>query len=189
MRLSLAPTGWQCPGILPCPSGDWTVSFARKDDVSLWILRDDRDFMLDGPLPRRASAFFDQAYEVRDPLGSYFLIDDPGSAVVRSGTISVLATAKVKGPALVPNRTVCDRVVAVQANEQMIGLPERQAFYSGRRVDGLAIEKTALVDWGRSGSGVQVAANGTQQRTRMTGTSAAVAMYGRHHLGIPPDAL
>lgn len=133
--------------------------------------------------------FYDEAYELRDPHGTYFLIDHPGSAVVRSGTISILATAKVKGPALVPDQPVCDRVVAVQANEQMIGLLERQAFYSGRRVDDLAIEKTALVDWGRPASGVQVAANGTQQPTRMTGTSAAVALYGRRHLRIPPDAL
>ena len=189
LRLSLAPTGWQFPALLPCPSGDWTVSFARNDDVSLWILRDDRDFMLDGPLPRRASAFFDEAYVERDPRGSYFLTDDPGSAVVRSGTVSVLATAKVKGPVKVLGKPIGNKVVAIQANEQMIGLPERQAFYSGRRVDGLAIEKTVLVDWGRPASGVQVAANGTEQRTRMTGTSAAVAMYGRHHLGIPPDAL
>ena len=63
-----------------------------------------------------------------------------------------------------------------------------RVLIGGRSAD-LAIEKTALVDWGRPASGVQVAANGTQQPTRMTGTSAAVALYGRRHLRIPPDAL
>lgn len=187
LRLCLAATGWQNPGQLPAPAGDWTLSFAGSDDVSMWILRDDSDPMLDGPLPRRMSSFFDLAYQDRDALGDYMLGDDVGSAVVRSGTVSVLATATVKGGSPVQGRPVVATVIAVQANEQMIGLPERQAFYSGRRADGQAIAKTAVVDWGRQGSGVQAAANGTCQQVRITGTSAAVAMYARRYLGIPPD--
>lgn len=173
LRLTFAPTGWRIPGQRPTPAGNWTLSFSRTDDVSLWVLRDDRDRMLDGPFPRRASFFDALAYREREALGDYVLTDDPGSAVVRSGTVSVLAT------------TTARPVVAVQANEQFITKPEAQAWYSGRRADGQAIATTELVDAERRGSGVLASANGTWQRERITGTSAAAALHARRLLGLP----
>jgi hypothetical protein len=173
LRLTFAPTGWRVPGRRPTPAGNWTLSFSRTDDVSIWVLRDDRDRMLDGPFPRRASFFDDLAYRERDALGDYVLTDDPGAVVVRSGTVSVLAT------------TAAPRAVAVQANEQFITRAEAQAWYSGRRGDGAAIATTEIVDSERRGSGVLASANGTWQRERITGTSAGVALHARRLLGLP----
>ena len=172
LRLTFAGTGWQFAGQRPTPSGNWSLSFARADKVSLWVLRDDRDWMLDRALPRRASWLTDPAYRARDQLGTYNLADDPGSTVVRSGTMSVLATPAV--------------VVAVQADELMIGKIARQAFYSGRNSSGAAVAATAIVDKDLQASGITVATNGSRQRARFTGTSAAVAIHARLELGLPP---
>lgn len=172
LRLTFAGTGWRHAGQRPTPAGNWTLSFARTDDVSMWVLRDDRDRMLDGPLPRRTSWLADPAYKERDALGRYNLEDDPGSTVVRSGTISVLATAPL--------------VVAVQADELMIGKPARQAFYSGRKTTGTPVAVAAIVDRDWQASGITVAINGSRQRARFTGTSAAVAIHARFELNLPP---
>lgn len=172
LRLTFAATGWRNAGPLPTPAGNWTLSFARTDAVSLWVLRDDRDRMLDKALPRRASWLSDLAYKEKDALGTFNLADDLGSTVVRSGTMSVLATA----PA----------VVAVQANELMIGQPSRQAFYSGRMANGVALAVTAIVDKDLQASGITVAINGSRQQARFTGSSAAVAIHARRQLGLPP---
>lgn len=172
LRLTFAGTGWHLPGQRPTPAGNWALSFGRSDEVSLWVLRDDRDRMLDGPFPRRASWLSDPAYKEKDALGNYILDDNPGSTVVRSGTMSVLATAP--------------SVVAVQANELMIGKAARKAFYTGRRSDGVAPTVTAIVDKDLQASGILVAINGSRQRARFTGTSAAVAIHARHQLGLPP---
>lgn len=183
LRLTLGPTGWRVPGRRPTPAGDWQLSFGPTDTVSLWVLRDDRDRMLDGPLPRRTSAFFDDTYRERTALGDYLLADDPGSTVVRSGTVSVLATAKAAGPNRQQALTAC--VIAVQANEAMIGIPERQAWYSGRRADRQPITTTAVVDRDRQSRGILAAANASQQRMHVTGTSAAVALHARTVLKYP----
>lgn len=172
LRLAFLNTGWRFSGQRPTPAGLWTLSFGRTDTVFLWVLRDDRDPMLDQALPRRASWLTDLAYRERDALGSYNVDDDPNATVVRSGTMSVLATAAA--------------VVAVQANELMIGKPARQAFYSGRKSNGVAVGVTAIVDRDVQASGVTVAINGSRQRARFTGTSAAVAIHARRQLGFPP---
>lgn len=187
LRLTFGPTGWQNPVHRPTPAGDWRLSFGRTDSVSLWVLRDDRDRMLDGPTPRRTSAFFDTDYLNQTELGDYLLADDADSAVVRSGTVSVLATAVAKpaGGNARQNQALTAKVVAVQANEKMIGLPERQAWYSGRRADGQPIKTTALVDRDRQAQGVSCAANGSYQRVNVTGTSAAVALHARKVLAYP----
>jgi hypothetical protein len=175
LRLVLAPTGLGGAGVnSTTPFGTWTLSFASTDEVRLWVLRDDRDLERDGSLPRRPSAFFDLAYKETDALGTFGLADDPGSAVVRSGTASLLATAK--------------KVVAVQANELPVGLPQRQAFYSGRSVSGVTVSTTAVVDRDDQGSGILAFANGGEERTRVSGTSAAVSIYARSQLGLPPYA-
>lgn len=172
LRLTLAGTGWRYASQRPTPAGNWKLSFARTDAVALWVLRDDRDHMLDKALPRRASWLSDMAYQGQDALGTYNLADDLGSTVVRSGTLSVLATA----PA----------VIAVQANELMIGQPSRQAFYSGRKSNGVALPVTAIVDKDLQASGISVSINGSRQQARFTGSSAAVAIHARRQLGLPP---
>lgn len=187
LRLTFGPTGWKIPAHHPTPAGDWHLSFGRNDTVSLWVLRDDRDRRLDGPLPRRTSVFYDPDYRERGPLGDYQLADDPGSAVVRSGTVSVLGTAKIKPTGVNAKQApvFAATLIAVQANELMIGFPERQAGYSGRRMDGQPITTTALVDRGRYARGVSAAANGSPQRVNVSGTSAAVALYARAALKYP----
>ena len=182
LRLTLGQTGWQSPGQIPCPSGKVQMSFDAKDDVALWNLRDDRDPMFDHAMPRRPSAFFDLAYRERDGLGNFILDDSAGSSVVRSGTVSVLATAEIN-PALPQSANLA--VVAVQANEVTIYQREQQSFYSGRRSDGKALATSEVVDRDRQGSGVLAAANGGPQRIHVGGTSAAVALHARRVLGLP----
>ncbi len=170
LRLVLAPTGWQPDGLRPAPSGDWTLSFAATDEVRLWVLRDDRDWRLDGPFPRRASSLLDTDYQDKDSLGNYPLTDDPDSVVVRSGTLSLLAS--VRG------------VMAVEAREHLIGHDPGQAWYSGRKTDGTVPAENALVDQDRRSSGVSAAANGSNHRIRVSGTSAAVALRARALLAL-----
>ena len=171
LRLVLAPTGWGGPHAVPAPPGDWGLGVAATDSVRAWILRDDRDRALDGPLPRRMSRFADIRYHDSDATGGAPLGDDPGSPVVRSGTMSLLATAA--------------GVMAVQANEADLGGAARQAAYSGRRSDGSLPSEVALVDQGRTGRGVLAAANGGDRRMRVSGTSAAAALRARTALGLP----
>ena len=76
-------------------------------------------------------------------------------------------------------------LIAVQANELMIGVPERQAGYSGRRMDGQPVTTTEIVDRDRYTRGVSAVANGSPQRVNVSGTSAAVALSARAALGYP----
>ncbi len=170
LRLVLAPTGWRDGATAVTPAGNWTLSCAPADHAALWVLRDDRDRLLDGPLPRRASYFMDPAYVLRDRIGNIPLGDDPGAVVVRSGTVSALTTAA--------------GVVPVQANERLPDQAPRQAFYSGRNADGAAIPAQVMVDDGRPGSGVMAAADGTAVKMRVSGTSAAAALHARAILGL-----
>ena len=187
LRLTFGPTGWKIPAHHPTPAGDWHLSFGRTDTVSLWVLRDDRDRKLDGPLPRRTSVFYDADYRERGPLGDYQLADDPESAVVRSGTASVLGTGKIKPTGVNAQQApvFAASLIAVQANELMIGVPERQAGYSGRRMDGQPVTTTEIVDRDRYTRGVSAVANGSPQRVNVSGTSAAVALSARAALGYP----
>jgi hypothetical protein len=171
LRLSFFATGWGSARQLPTPAGDWLISAAPDHDVRLWILRDDRNRFQDGPYPRRPSSFVDPAYQEKDNNGAFLLDDNPGSSVLRSGTVSVLATTP--------------SAVQVQANEKLVGVAQRQAWYSGRRQDGRAITVTAVVDQDRQSGGVMAAADGTSRRMRISGTSAAVAIHA-HDLLYPP---
>ena len=172
LRMTLAPTGWHPDTERPCYSGDWTLSFHHADEVRIWVLRDDRDWPLDKAMPRRVSYLFDQNYRARDLHDAYRLTDDPNSAVVRSGTASLLATAQA--------------VIAVQADEILgAGKPE-PAWYSGGRVSFKVAEARATVDLGRHNAGILAAANGTAQRVKVSGTSAAIAIAARKVLGLPP---
>lgn len=171
LRMTLAPTGWRPDTALPCFAGDWTLSFHHEDEVRVWVLRDDRDWSLDKALPRRASYLFDQTYKERDEHDAYHLTNDKNSAVVRSGTASLLATART--------------VIAVQADETLGAGKPQPAWYSGNRVSLKAAEARATVDIGRHEAGILAAANGTAQKVKVTGTSAAIALAARGVLGLP----
>ena len=119
LRLVLAPTAWRAGVSQPCPAGNWGLSFHHRDDVRIWILRDDRDRAFDKAQPHRASDLYDPSYRVHDEHGAYIQVDDPACAVVRAGTASLLATGK--------------SALAVAATETLgTGRPQI-AWYSGTR--------------------------------------------------------
>ena len=171
LRLCLAPTGYGPGGLVPAPHGRWRLSSHSVQPVDLWVLRDDRNLVIDAAFPRRSSWLDDPLYEDTDQNGAPELVDQGASLVLRSGTLSVLATA----PAVEP----------VQADEQLGAGPLTKAFYSGSpdltatalaaRLAGAAV----LVDDGRPVRGAMAAANGTERQVRFSGTSAAVAMSAR----------
>lgn len=171
LRLTFAPTGWMPQSTRPTPAGDWVVSFHHADEVRIWVLRDDRDPALDKALPRRPSRLADPNYRMRDEHDQYRMSDDPDCAVVRSGTASVLATAGT--------------AIAVQADETLGGGTGQLSWYSGTRVSRAPAEARATVDQGRHSAGVLAAANGSAQMTRVSGTSAAVALVARSLLSLP----
>ena len=171
LRLCLAPTGCKPGGPVAAPFGCWRLSTHSVEPVDLWVLRDDRDSVGDGAFPRRPSWLDDPLYHDVDHKGAPGLYDDPGSMVLRSGTLSVLATAP--------------SVVAVQADEQFGTGPSTKASSSGSP-DMTAVGLTAtlnqtgqLVDDGRMVLGVMAAANGTERLVRFSGTSAAVGLAAR----------
>lgn len=170
-RLALWHTGFGAAGGAT-PHGRWTLACDGPDVVDIWLLRDDRDPVADRSRPRKPSSLWHPAYQTRDAVGARPLTDDAKSAVRRSGTMSVLATA------------LHPAVIAVQANESLGQGPSVQATYSGRRDNGAAVLDTALVDDGWLGKGAAVAANGGPRRMRMSGTSAAVGLYARQLMGI-----
>ena len=171
LRMTLAPTGWRPDNPQPCYAGDWTLSFYHADEVRIWVLRDDRDWALDKALPRRASCLFDPNYRARDKHDAYHLIDDSGSAVIRSGTASLLATARA--------------VKAVQADQTLGASAPVPAWYSGLRTSMKAAEARETVDFGKQNAGCLAAANGTSQRIKVTGSSAAIALAARRILRLP----
>lgn len=171
LRLVFGPTGWQAGTAKPAFAGNWTLSFHQRDEVRIWVLRDDRDWALDKALPRRASRLFDQNYRERDAHDAYLLTDSTNSTVVRAGTASVLATAR--------------SAIAVQADETLGTAKPQPAWYSGSRTSGRAAERAVTIDTGRHNAGVLAAANGTAQRVKVSGTSAAIALAARAYLGLP----
>ena len=171
LRLSLGRTGYR-DGVAPLPHGTWGLSTLADERTDCWILRDDADRVLDRALPSRPSWFDDLLYRDLDGNGAPPLGDDPGSTVLRSGTLSVLATA------------IRPDVVQVQATERCGSGPVVQAWYSGRRDDGQPVAVSQLVDDGWPSRGVACAANGTFRRTRISGSSAAVALQARAMIGL-----
>lgn len=156
------------------PSGRWTIVNGGTDALDLWLFRDDRDPVADRMRPHRPSRFWSAGYVPRDATGAPPLGDDPGATVLRSGTLSVLATAALPG------------VDVVQADRRHGGGPVAKAAYSGSPGDGSDVAVSELVDDGWPGRGVAVAANGGQRRVRMSGTSAAAGLRARRLLGIGP---
>lgn len=171
LRLVFGPTGWQPGARKPAPAGNWVLSFHQRDEVRIWVLRDDRDWSLDKALPRRPSHLFDQMYRARDAHDAYLLTDYTNSSVVRAGTASVLATAR--------------SAIAVQADETLGTAKPQPAWYSGSRTSGRIAEAAATVDMGRHNAGVLAAANGTAQMVKVSGTSAAIALTARTYLRLP----
>jgi hypothetical protein len=171
LRMTMAATGWRANVPRPGFAGNWVVSFHHKDDVRIWLLRDDRDWSLDKALPRRMSYLFDPSYQARDASGAYRMTDDPGSAVVRLGTASVLSTAR--------------SAMVVQADETLGAAPPQAAWYSGITTSAHPADARATVDPGRHNAGVLAAANGSGQMKRVSGTSAATALVARAVLGLP----
>lgn len=174
-RLRVAMIGTRISASYPVslPHGDWHISASGPDMVKLWLLRDDRERVLDQALPHRRSWFVDPLYQKADKTGAPRLDDAPGCAVLRSGTVSVIATATAA------------TAFAVQADESYGG-QTLQAWYSGRRTG----NSEALVDDGRPSFGVAASANGTHRRMRISGSSAATGLYLRRRLGWPrPPAL
>ncbi len=102
------------------------------------------------------------------------MTDDQNSAALRSGTLFVLATT--------PNPAVA----CVQAEECLGRGPPEHAAYSGRPQDGPRLVVAELVDDGWPDRGTAVAANGSQRRVRMSGTSAAAGLQARKLAGLGP---
>ena len=175
-RFILSQTATDASGLTSTPCGRWVLRSDGPDKLDFWLFRDDRDPMADRSHPRRPSRFFSAGYVLRDPLGAPPLGDDPGSAVLRSGTLSVLATA------------ADPRIDVVQANQRYGKGTEIQAAYSGRRQNGMDLTVSKLVDDGWPGRGAAAAANGGQRRVRMSGTSAAAGLRARTILGLDPPA-
>ncbi|MFN5996558.1 MAG: hypothetical protein ACK47C_05800 [Paracoccaceae bacterium] len=165
LRLSLHPTGYAGKPVT-APHGRWELSTPSTQHADLWVLRDDRDSLFDREYPHRQSHFAHQLYRPTNKVGAPRLDDDPGSPVMRSGTLSPLGTAV--------------GVSVVQANEKLgIGLPQ-QAEYSGRPDVGAVLTlQQALVDDGYPERGEPASANGTDRRMRVSGTSSAAALYVR----------
>ncbi len=165
LRLALSPTAAAQVGPPVSPAGRWAIGVGSQHQVNLWILRDDRDLHDDGPWPRRGSRFAHPDYEERDEVGRWRLDDLPDAVVRRAGTSSVMAT--------VPGEQV------VEASELPPQAAPRPAHYSGLRADGQPTALAVVVDVVADPPGQPCLGNGTSQRFRMSGTSAAVALAVR----------
>ena len=172
--LSLSGTAERA-GLVTTPMGRWTLHNAGPGPLDLWLARDDRNPVADQGRPRRPSYFWDAAYKPTAPSGALLKTDDPGSAIDRTGTLSVLAT--VQSPA----------VLAVQAMERLGLGPEVPAGYSSQPRLGRSLTETALVDDGWPGRGTLAAANGGMRRVHVSGTSAAAGLKVRELVlpGVP----
>ena len=164
LRLSLMPSGRRGTEVV-APHGRWGLSTPSTQPADLWILRDDRDPAFDQEYPHRQSHFDHPMYRPTNKLGEPGLNDDPGSPVMRSGTLSPLGTAP--------------GVDAVQADEKLGNAAQRQAEYSGKPDRPQPLDLHYLVDDGWSECGVFASANGSEQRVRVSGTSAAAALHVR----------
>lgn len=173
LRLSLMPSGHR--GVeVAAPHGRWVLSTPSTQRTDLWVLRDDQDPVFDREYPHRQSHFDHQMYRPTNKVGAPRLDDDPGSPVMRSGTLSPLATAPGVG--------------AVQADEKLGTGDQGQAEYSGKPDGAARLDVRYLVDDGYAGRGVPASANGSDRRVRVSGTSAAAALYVRDLVGLggPP---
>lgn len=173
LRLSLMPSGQRGMAV-PAPHGRWVLSTPSTQPVDLWILRDDNDRFFDREYPQRQSHFDHPMYRPTSKLGDPGRDDDPGSPIMRSGTLSPLGTAAA--------------VTVVQADERLGNEAQRLAEYSGKPEGPLARDLHQLVDDGWAQCGVPAAANGSDRRVRVSGTSAAAALHVRRAIGLggPP---
>ncbi len=171
MRLALAGTGHDGTARPRPPAGDWQISVKAGERARLYALRDDRDPVADQGRPHRGAVFVDHAYRTTDRAGAPAMGDTGAGQVLRAGTASVLTTAA--------------RVMAVRADERLGTGPWRPAWYSGLPASGLEFAEVERVDDGWPLRGIDCAANGTGQRARLSGTSAAAALRGRRIIGLP----
>ena len=168
LRLSLMPTGQRGTEVTS-PHGRWVLSTPSTQPADLWILRDDADSVFDREYPHRQSHFEHPMYRPTNKLGEPGRGDDPGSPLMRSGTLSPMATAP--------------GVAAVQADEGLGNAAQGQAEYSGKPDGPLPLDLHYLVDDGYAERGVPASANGSDQRVRVSGTSAAAALHVRNLIG------
>jgi hypothetical protein len=171
MRLVLAGTGRDGSARPRPPAGDWQIGVRAGERARLYALRDDRDRVADQGRPHRSAVLVDRAYRDSDRAGAPVMGDDGAGQVVRAGTASVLTTAA--------------RVTAVRADERLGSGAPRPAWYAGLPATGVEFAKGELVDDGWPLRGIDCAANGSGQRARLSGTSAAAALRGRRMLGLP----
>jgi hypothetical protein len=171
LRLSLMPSGRRGTEVV-APHGRWVLSTPSTQRANLWVLRDDRDPVFDREYPHRQSHFDHQMYRPTNKLGEPGRDDDPGSPVMRSGTLSPLATAP--------------GVDAVQADERLGNSAQRQAEYSGKPDGSQSLALHYLVDDGWIECGVPASANGSERRVRVSGTSSAAALHVRDSIGLGP---
>jgi hypothetical protein len=173
LRLSLMPSGQRGTQV-PAPHGRWVLSTPSSQAADLWILRDDADPVFDREYPQRQSHFDHPMYRPTNKLGEPGRDDNPGSPIMRSGTMSPLGTAA--------------GVEAVQADERLGNSAQKQAEYSGKPDGPVPLNLHYLVDDGWPESGVPAAANGSDRRVRVSGTSAAAALRVRDIIGLggPP---
>jgi hypothetical protein len=164
-------------GTTTTPPGRWSVTNTGQFPLNLWLARDDYNPVADRGRARRPSWFWDAAYTQRDSSGALVQTDDAGSVILRSGTLSALATARGA------------TILVVQADERLGSGPEGPAGYCSRPEVGTPLTERALVDDGWPGRGTLAAANGGTRRVHVSGTSAAAGLKARALVlpGVPPN--
>jgi hypothetical protein len=167
IRIALSPTAGD--GIT-VKAGRWhiqlTEAYKNGDltyDAMAWILRDDLSIPGAVARPRRQAWFDDDAYEVYGSHGAYAQTDTAACRVKRAGTASALTAG------------TSPRIHSVAAT-QMQSTGPVNADYSGRPITGV-IPNTALVHTEIGSAGVLALGNGGATKFRVSGTSAAAAIY------------
>lgn len=167
-RLTLAPTASRAADAILCPAGLWSLHAAGADDVRAWILRDDNILQARGA-PTKRQAQFEDAQYTRYYAGAVFEApaDLPDSTIKRQGTASVLAVDSVHAP----------EVIAVTAKwrPNHVGTGGGDAPYAGLMANPT---EDVIVDMPGPYAGQRTSSNGSKRLSRVSGTSAAVAIYG-----------
>jgi hypothetical protein len=160
LRIATMPTGWRTGLPAPAPFGLWHIALSPAGGAA-WVLRDDRDPVADGALPRRQSWLVDPARRDINPDGGPVMDDDPDAQVVRAGTLSVLATA---------TGADCAGALAVAGGRW------DTASYSGLPVGGLEPALMIPTDDMAAPGGILALVNGGPGRARVSGTSLSAAL-------------
>lgn len=190
----------QAPIVAPAGKWELVLQQFRQDEgpsysnplVKIWIARDDT---LTGFRSRgRQSHFEDECYRIFDKRGDFGLNDNPGSAIARLGTGSLLGTVRELGQ---PGLGLGTATVIV-ANSVETGFAQGRGpfarglsryrlggrYGAGHRPDD---PKCAVAEEGRSMGGPLAAGAGGGSAFPFSGTSAASAVRARAAADKNPD--